>query len=108
MARGLHTIVYLTPALPVGGAEKFLVSLTGHLAGRGDTRQTVISLSDRNPIAREFSPAVRVLPIPRKSRFGLRPLFALRKALREINPDIVFCINFFSYVFYRLAAVGLS
>ncbi len=107
MGKRKHTIVYLSPALPVGGAEKFLVSLTAHLAERGDTAQTVISLSDRNPIAREFNPAVRILPIPRNSRFSLQPLMTLRKTIREINPDIIFCINFFSYVFYRLASLGI-
>lgn len=101
-------ILYITPGLPIGGAEKFLVSLSTHFENSGSANQKVVTLSNHNPIAPEFHPAVDIRIISRRSRFDHRALLSLRKYFQDLQPDIVFCINFFSYIFFRLATTGLN
>jgi len=99
-------ILYITPALPVGGAERFLLSLSGALIP--DTgKQWIISLSDINVLAPEITPGVEFLPLPRKSKFDLKPVKEIRRLIRTEQPEIVFCINFFSYFILRCALFGL-
>jgi glycosyltransferase involved in cell wall biosynthesis len=99
------SILYVTPALPIGGAEKFLVLLANSLVN--DTKsQTVVSLSDNNKLQNEFNRAIRFLPLPRSGKFDIAPLKALRKLIREEKPDIIFCLNFFSFFYVKLAIGG--
>lgn len=99
-------IVYITPALPVGGAERFLISVSGELIP-WTLQQYVISLSEVNTLESEIYPGVQFLAWPRRSRFDLGPVRKLRKLLKEEKPDIVFCINFFSYFIFRISAFGI-
>lgn len=101
----LKRILYIAPALPVGGAEKFLVSLTGAL--QKDTgKQLLVSLSDDNPLLKEFDPSIEFHNFVRQGKFDTRPLFALRKLVKKEQPDIIFCLNFFAWFFARLALWG--
>jgi hypothetical protein len=52
------SILYLTPALPIGGAEKFLVLLANSLE-KEFISQTVISLSSDNKLQSEFTRSVK-------------------------------------------------
>ena len=99
-------IVYITPALPVGGAERFLISVSGELVP-WTLQQYVVSLSDVNTLESEIYPGVHFLAWPRKSKFDLGPVRKLRKLLKEEKPDVVFCINFFAYFIFRVASFGI-
>lgn len=101
----LKTILYITPGLPVGGAEKFLVSLSNAL--RNQTRkQVVVTLSDNNPLENEFDDSIEILKLPRQSKWSLQPVLQLRKYIQAEKPEILFCLNFFSYLFARIALLG--
>jgi glycosyltransferase involved in cell wall biosynthesis len=101
----LKKILYIAPALPIGGAEKFLVSLANSFVSKVES-QTVISLSSNNKINSEFNESIRFLALPRNSRFDIDPLRALRKIVQEQKPDLIFCLNFFSFFFMRMAMIG--
>jgi glycosyltransferase involved in cell wall biosynthesis len=101
------TIIYIAPAFPVGGAEKFLILLANALAN--DVRsQIVVSLSDDNKAQDEFAKEIRFLPLPRTGRFDFAPLRSLRRLIRIEKPDIIFCLNFFSFFLTKLIISGLK
>ncbi|MFN4313790.1 MAG: glycosyltransferase [Chitinophagaceae bacterium] len=98
-------IVYVTPALPVGGAERFLLALSASL--RNDTAaQWIVSLSSNNILESEVAPGVQFLAWPRHSKFDRRPVQNLRQLISTEKPDVVFCINFFAYFIVRAALRG--
>ena len=96
------SILYLTPALPIGGAEKFLVLLANSLE-KEFISQTVISLSSDNKLQTDFTRSVKFTALPRTSRFDTAPLKILRKLIRKEKPDIIFCLNFYSFLYAKLA-----
>ncbi len=98
-------IIYVTPAMPVGGAERFLISLTGAIRSF-TSGQWIVSLSDRNALQAEVPEGVHFLVWPRKSKFDREPVMNLRKLFLAEKPEIVFCINFFAYIIARAALRG--
>jgi len=101
------TIIYIAPAFPVGGAEKFLILLANSLTK--DVRsQIVVSLSDDNKAQDEFNKIIRFLPLPRTGKFDFAPLRTLRRLIRTEKPDIIFCLNFFSFFLTKLIISGLK
>jgi glycosyltransferase involved in cell wall biosynthesis len=102
-----NNILYVTPALPVGGAEKFLVLLANSLVMETG-HQTVVSLSSINKLQHELDHTIQFLPLPRSGRFDFYSVKSLRKFIIRDKPDIIFCINFFSYFFMRLSIFGLG
>ena len=101
----LKKILYICPAFPVGGAEKFLIMLANSMV-KDTSGQTVVSLSTNNKLQNEFDPFIRFLPIPRKSKFDLSSVRALTVLIKKDRPDVIFCLNFFSYFFTRVALFG--
>ena len=98
-------IVYLTPALPVGGAEKFLLALAGELRAFTEA-QWIVSFSDRNALEAEVPAGVAFYAWARQSKLDRQPIRQLRALIREQKPDVVFCINFFAYFMARIALRG--
>lgn len=101
------TILYIAPAFPVGGAEKFLILLANSLVNIIRS-QIVVSLSDDNKAQDEFRKEIRFLPLPRTGRFDFAPLRSLRRLIRTEKPDIIFCLNFFSFFLTKLIISGLK
>jgi glycosyltransferase involved in cell wall biosynthesis len=101
------TILYIAPAFPVGGAEKFLILLANALV-RVVKSQIVVSLSDDNKAQDEFNKEIRFIPLPRTGRFDFAPLRSLRRLVRTEKPDIIFCLNFFSFFLTKLIISGLK
>jgi glycosyltransferase involved in cell wall biosynthesis len=101
------SILYIAPAFPVGGAEKFLILLANTLVNEVRS-QIVVSLSDDNKAQDEFSKAIRFLALPRTGRFDFTPLRTLRRLIRSEKPDIIFCLNFFSFFLTKLIISGLK
>ena len=98
-------ILYLAPALPVGGAEMFLASLCNGLAGDDITQQVVI-LSDNAPMRSTFDPSLDLRILHRNGKFDMGPARQLRKLIEREAPDLIFCLNFFAFFFARLSARG--
>jgi glycosyltransferase involved in cell wall biosynthesis len=99
-------ILYVTPALPVGGAEKFLVLLANSLIKNG-ARQTVVSLSSDNKLQHEFSEEVQFVALPRSAKLDRQPLKTLKNLIREEKPDFIFCLNFFSFFIVKMTILGM-
>lgn len=90
------TIFLLISGLRVGGAEKFLVSLANGLDAEVFDLH-LISFSLQNPLQAELRPDIRFHNFGRRGRFDVRPLLQLRKLMKEVKPDTVFSIGFFSF-----------
>jgi glycosyltransferase involved in cell wall biosynthesis len=99
------TILYITPALPVGGAEMFLASICNGLVEDG-IRQVLVCLSENAPLKSAFDESIRTHILHRRSKFDIRPARELRRIIQQEHPDHIFCLNFFSFFFTRLAAMG--
>src|SRR5579871_1549940 len=100
-------ILYITPAFPVGGAEKFLVLLANSLVNETE-KQIVVSLSTNNVLHTELNEKISFIALPRKNKFDLDPVMKLRKLIKSEDPDIIFCINFYTYFIVRCAVAALS
>jgi glycosyltransferase involved in cell wall biosynthesis len=48
------------------------------------------------------------LPLPRTGRFDFTPLRNLRRLIRTEKPDIIFCLNFFSFFLIKLIISGFK
>jgi glycosyltransferase involved in cell wall biosynthesis len=99
-------ILHVVPAFPVGGAEKFLIMLANSMVN--ESGQTVVSLSTNNKLQSEFDPSIRFIPIPRKHKFDFAAVKKFRKLIKQDKPDVIFCLNFFSFFFTKIATWGLN
>lgn len=104
----VSSVLYISPALPVGGLEKLIVRISALLAEKKTVRQYLVSLSDNNPISAEFDRSVEFFALPRKSKFHLAPVRRLRKLIREKQPEVIICLNFFSFLFAYLGCLGMK
>jgi glycosyltransferase involved in cell wall biosynthesis len=100
-------IIYITPALSVGGAEKFLILLANSMVNEKE-KQIVVSLKEVNTLQHELDPKIDFISLPRKFKIDLTPIFSLRKLIKSEQPGIIFCINFYSYLVSRCAMLGLK
>lgn len=97
--------IYLASRLAVGGAEKFLVSLSNSLCN-DPIQQIIVSLHNDNPLESEIDKRIHFISLHRRSRLDISPILKLRKLIRNEKPDTVFCLNFLSYFILRCALVG--
>jgi len=98
-------ILYVVPAFPVGGAEKFLIMLANSMV-KETKQQTIVSLSSDNKLQDELDDSINFKSIPRKSKFDLSSVRALRNLIKQDAPDVILTLNFFSYFFLRLSILG--
>ncbi|MGZ8509895.1 MAG: glycosyltransferase [Chitinophagaceae bacterium] len=100
-------ILYITPGLNIGGAEKFIITLSNALS-EDTTHQTIVSLVSQNALTPELNKSIQFIPLHRKHKLDIVPVLKLRKLIRTEKPDVVFCINFFTYFFSKCATFLLS
>jgi glycosyltransferase involved in cell wall biosynthesis len=100
-------ILYVVPAFPVGGAEKFLIMLTRSMV-KENVRQTIVSLSTDNKLKNELDRTIHFIPIPRKNKFDVHAIKTLRNLIKQERPDKIMTLNFFSFFFSHLAMIGSS
>jgi len=99
--------MYITPALSIGGAEKFLILLSNSLMNETE-KQIVVSLQAVNTLQAELDKKINFIALPRKYKFDLNPVSKLRHLIKTEQPSVVFCINFYSYFISRCAMFGLK
>jgi len=102
-----NKILYITPALSIGGAEKFLILLSNSLINEKE-KQIVVSLQAVNTLQPELDKRINFIALPRKFKFDLNPISKLRGLIRKEQPSVIFCINFYSYLVSRCAMIGLK
>ena len=103
----MKKIVFLTPGLGVGGAERQLALLANGLKEKNH-RPIIISLSPEAETLREYKTLeTHICPIQRGT--GLLPSFLkLRRKLRHINPDIIQGWMYAGNIFSSLCAINLN
>lgn len=99
--------IYIASRLSVGGAEKFMISLSNALSVYNH-EQVIVSLASTNPLEDEINGKISFVRLPRKSKLDIGPILKLRKFIKEENANTIFCLNFFSYFISRLAMIGLK
>lgn len=100
-------ILFLIPSLIFRGAEKMMVSLANRL-DRHHFSSDVVSLSGDNPLADQIQPgAAHFTPLPRRTRFDLRPAFQLRKIVVQDEIDSILIQDIFSFFYIWLALWGI-
>lgn len=102
-----QTVMYITPSLIEGGAEKFLILLCNSMVHEKG-KQVVVSLSPTNGLQHELDNKINFIPLSRQYKFDLKVIMKLRKLIKSQQPAIVFCINFYSYFMSRCAMFALK
>ncbi len=100
-------ILYITPGLNIGGAEKFIITLSNALS-EDTAYQSIVSLVAQNALTPELNKRIEFIPLHRKYKLDMVPVLKLRKLIRTEKPDVIFCINFFTYFFSKCATFLLS
>lgn len=99
-----NRIAFIINGLPVGGAEKFFITVVNHFNAMG-FEPLVVLLNNQNQLLHELNPNVQVNTIIKRSRFDLFVSFRIKKYLVTNNIDKVFCINAYPFFMTKLAFI---
>ena len=99
-----NRIAFVINGLPVGGAEKFLISIVNHFYSIG-YEPIVITLNDQKQLIHELNSHVHVETIKKKSRFDLTVSFRIKHFIKSNGINKVFCINAYPFFMTKLAFV---
>lgn len=98
-------IFFIIYGLPMGGAEKFLISLINFIQNkRGNT--VLIMLGGETTLLHEVNNHVEKIHIEKKGKFDVGMIITLEKLYRKRNPQKVFCVNAYAFFIAKLAAIG--
>lgn len=104
MIKTNNRIAFVINGLPMGGAEKFLISIVNHFFNNG-YEPIVITLNDQKQLLHEINPNILVKTIKKKSRFDLFVSFRIKSFIQSKNIDKIFCINAYPFFMTKLAYV---
>jgi glycosyltransferase involved in cell wall biosynthesis len=94
-------IVFVIHGLPMGGAEKFLITLSNHLYQRFFS-PNIILLSNDDQLISELDPLIPVYRVLKKRRYDLTVSKRISQLIDTIDPHVVMCINTYSFFLTRL------
>ncbi len=101
-------IVHIIPTLNFGGAERMVVDLVNNLDEK-EFNSTIITFFNELPLAKELNlQKTSIKIVPKHGKFSLGLFSALKKALRDIKPDVVHTHLFSPDVWGRIVAHGLG
>ena len=110
-----QSILIFIHSLSCGGAERVAANLANHWAGKG-WRVTVVTLAAQSEDFYQLHPAVKRVALNLSGAShnpltalinNLRRIFALRRVLRRVRPDVALGMMVSSNVQLTLAATGL-
>jgi glycosyltransferase involved in cell wall biosynthesis len=93
--------LFVIHGLPIGGAEKFLIGLLNHFVQLGH-QPVLILLSHDLTLLNELNNNIDVKIISKKNRFDLSFPFRVKNEIRIVNPDLIVCINPYSFFIARI------
>lgn len=96
-----NKVVFVIHGLPMGGAEKFLITLCNQLYQRNYI-PSIIILSNDDMLISELLPSIAVYRVLKKSRFDLTISKRLNLLIDSIDPHVIMCINTYAYFLTRL------
>jgi|1048.fasta_scaffold00388_9 glycosyltransferase involved in cell wall biosynthesis len=94
--------VFVIHGLPIGGAEKFLISLLHHFTEKRIDSYLIL-LSDDISLLHEVPDSVSVVKIKKSFKIDLSALFLLRRNLEFMQPDLIICINPYAFFIVKCA-----
>lgn len=97
----IQKIVFVIHGLPVGGAEKFLITLVNQLPQ--DAFEThLILLSKDETLKHELNKNVFVHIVIKRSRFDFSITKRIKRLIDVISPEIIMCVNTYSFFLTKL------
>jgi len=85
----------------MGGAEKFLITLSNHLYKR-NYRPHIILLSNDDMLIGELNPFIPVYQVTKKTRYDLTISKRVNTLIDSIDPNIIMCVNTYAYFLTRI------
>lgn len=92
----VQKIAFVIHGLPVGGAEKFLITLVNQLPLQS-FESHVILLSQDETLRHELNANVFVHKVLKASRFDFSIAKRIKRQIDMISPGIVMCVNTYSF-----------
>jgi glycosyltransferase involved in cell wall biosynthesis len=96
--------VFVIHGLPMGGAEKFLISLLHYFSDKGFETYLIL-LSNDMTLLSEVPESVSVVTIKKTFKLDLRFFNQLRKTIKIIGPDLIICINLYAFFIVKQASI---
>lgn len=96
-----NKVVFVIHGLPMGGAEKFLITLSNHLYTR-KYQPYIILLSNEDLLINELDPSIPVYQVLKKSRYDLTISKRVNRLIDCIDPYVIMCVNTYAYFLTRL------
>ncbi len=96
------SIAFVIHGLPMGGAEKFLISIVNHLF-EIEYSPVVILLSNDDTLACEINTGVPIIKVVKNSRYDLSISNRIKKQIIAHGAQKIFCVNPYSYFLTKLS-----
>lgn len=94
--------LFIIHGLPVGGAEKFLISLISYFSVSG-IRCHLLLLSNDKTLVKQVPAQVNLIHIPFSYKIDLKALSMVKRNIFKINPELIICINAYSFFITKIA-----
>jgi glycosyltransferase involved in cell wall biosynthesis len=96
------SIAFVIHGLPMGGAEKFMISIVNHLS-EIDFEPFVILLSNDDTLASEIKSDIPIIKLLKHSRYDLTVSKRIKKVIEERGAHKIFCVNPYAYFLTKLS-----
>lgn len=96
------SIAFVIHGLPMGGAEKFMISIVNHLF-EINYDPIVILLSNDDILANEINAGVPIIKVLKKSRYDLSVSHRIKQQIITHGANKIFCVNPYSYFLTKLS-----
>ena len=98
-------VAFVIHGLPMGGAEKFLISLVNDFQ-RKNMNPLLILLSNDNKLINEVDKNVTIVEILKKNRFDLGISKRIKNEIVSRNIKKIFCVNTYSFFLTKISFLG--
>ena len=98
-------VAFVIHGLPMGGAEKFLISLVNDFQ-RKKMNPLLILLSNDNKLISEIDKNVTIVEILKKNRFDLGISKRIKNEIVSRNIKKIFCVNTYSFFLTKISFLG--
>lgn len=96
------SIAFVIHGLPMGGAEKFMISIVNHLF-EIKYDPLVILLSNDDTLAGEITAGIPIIRVLKKSRYDLSISTRIKRQILAHGSRKIFCVNPYSYFLTKMS-----